>query len=121
MTDKRLEIVVANLLRAGVLLSAAVVLTGGICYLGNHGREIADYRVFHPSAYRDLSSVFRSATALDCGAMIELGLILLIATPIARVAFSLVAFAMQRDRTYVIVTAIVLAILLFSIAGQHAP
>ena len=51
--------------------------------------------------------------------MIQLGLLVLIATPIARVAFSLVAFALQRDRIYVIVTLIVLAVLLYSLTGGH--
>lgn len=119
MTDKKLETVVANLLRIGVLFSAAVVLAGGICYLAHHGHQMADYRVFHPSAYRNLAGIFHRAAQLDCGGVIQLGLILLIATPIARVAFSLVAFGLERDRTYVIVTAIVLAILLFSMIGQH--
>jgi len=49
--------------------------------------------------------------------IIQLGLLLLIATPVARVAFSVLAFAWQRDRTYVIVTLIVFAILIYSLTG----
>jgi len=49
--------------------------------------------------------------------LIQLGLLLLLATPVARVAFSVVAFLLQRDRLYVLVTLIVLGILLYSIAG----
>jgi len=49
--------------------------------------------------------------------LIQLGLLLLIATPVARVAFSVVAFAMQRDRLYVAVALIVLAVLMYSLMG----
>ena len=51
--------------------------------------------------------------------LIQFGLLLLIATPVARVAFSVAAFAIQRDRLYVVVTLIVLAILTYSLAGGH--
>jgi uncharacterized membrane protein len=51
--------------------------------------------------------------------LIQLGLLLLIATPVARVAFSVAAFAMQRDRLYVVVALIVLAVLMYSLTGGH--
>ena len=41
----------------------------------------------------------------------------MIATPLVRVAFAVVAFALQRDRTYVTVTLIVLSLLLYSLLG----
>jgi uncharacterized membrane protein len=47
----------------------------------------------------------------------QLGLLLLIATPVARVAFSVFAFALQRDRLYVVVTLAVLGVLAFSMTG----
>jgi uncharacterized membrane protein len=47
--------------------------------------------------------------------VIQLGLILLIATPVARVALSLLAFAVQKDKMYVVVTAIVLGLLVYSL------
>jgi uncharacterized membrane protein len=49
--------------------------------------------------------------------IIQFGLLFLIATPIARVAFSVIAFALQRDRVYVSVTLIVLGLLLYSLVG----
>jgi uncharacterized membrane protein len=55
--------------------------------------------------------------ALRPASVIQLGLLLLIATPVARVAMSLVAFILQRDRVYVVVTLIVLAVLIFSLTG----
>ena len=56
---------------------------------------------------------------LRTAAIIQFGLLLLIATPIARVAVSLIGFALERDRTYVVVTSIVLAILIYSVVGEH--
>jgi uncharacterized membrane protein len=53
-------------------------------------------------------------TTGDPATIIQLGVLLLIATPVARVAFALVAFAIERDRLYVAVSATVLAVLLFS-------
>jgi uncharacterized membrane protein len=52
--------------------------------------------------------------------IVQLGLLLLIATPVARVAFTLVAFVLQRDRTYVVVTSIVLALLLYGLVFGNA-
>jgi len=49
--------------------------------------------------------------------IIQLGLLLLIATPVARVAFSVVAFAAERDWLYVAITLIVLAILIYSLTS----
>jgi uncharacterized membrane protein len=116
-TDQQVETVVGNLLRAGVLLAALVTLTGGACYLVQHGGEpIPDYRVFDPARgqigglLETVSQAFRGQSR----ALIMLGVMLLIATPVARVVFSVFAFAVQRDRTYIMVTLIVLSILMYS-------
>ena len=120
-TDRRLEIVISVLLRTGVLISAAVVLLGGVCFLSRHGQEQPEYRVFHgtPQIYRSVSGVIHAAGPSNCPAVIQLGLLLLILTPVARVAFSLVGFAFERDHTYVLLTSIVLAILIYSLAVPH--
>jgi len=117
MTDTRLERLVSILLRTGVLISGAVVVVGGVYYLARHGRELADYHVFQgqPSVNRIASQIVKGAFALRGRSIIQFGLLLLIATPIARVALSLVGFALERDRKYVLITAIVLCILLFSL------
>src|SRR5579864_7220283 len=119
--DERLERIVSTLLRTGVLLSALVVLAGGVCFLSQQGNLRPDYRVFHPApdAYRSIHGVIRATPTGDCRAIIQLGLLLLIATPIARVAFSLAAFWLERDWRYVALTALVLAILLYSLVGEH--
>jgi uncharacterized membrane protein len=118
--DRRLELILGNLLRTGVLLSAAVVLAGGGIYLARHAHERANYRVFRgePTDFRTIPGVVNSVMHGRGRGLIQLGLLLLIATPIARVSFSVVGFALERDRMYVIFTLIVLAILLFSLLGS---
>jgi uncharacterized membrane protein len=120
-TDQYVEELIGRLLQTGVMLASAVVLAGGIIYLVRHGSAAPQYGAFvgEPADMRSLSGIVRSALALQGRGVIQLGLILLILTPIARVAFSVVAFSIQRDRLYVVVTLIVLAILLYSlISGQ---
>ena len=119
--DERLERIISILLRTGVMLSAVVVLLGGAGYLVRHGSEIADYHVFHgaPEEYRSVGAIIHAMGPPSFRAIIQFGLLLLIATPVARVAFSLVGFALERDRTYVVITSIVLAVLIYSVAGQH--
>jgi len=117
--DPRMQATVGNLLRVGVLLAAAVVLAGGVLYLARHGAEVPDYRVFRgqPAYLKSLIGIVRSALALDPRGVVQLGLLVLIATPIARVAFAAVLFAFERDRTYVLVTLLVLSLLLKSLTG----
>ena len=119
-TDQKIEQIVGNLLRAGVILSAVVVLCGGVLYLMKYGRAPADYRIFRgePTDLKSVSSIVRDAFALHSRAIIQFGLLLLIATPVARVAFSIFGFAEEKDRMYVAFTVIVLLILLYSLIGS---
>ena len=118
-TDRRVEDIIGNLLRAGVLLSAFVVLSGGVVFLLRHGQSSTDYRTFRgePSELRHIGGIVRGALEFSGRGLIQLGLLLLIATPVARVAFSIFGFAEERDWMYVGFTAIVLVILLYSLIG----
>lgn len=119
-TDLRIEIIIGSLLRTGVLLAASVVLIGGVIYLARHGHETTNYSAFHgePEALRSVSGITEGMIAFHGQAIIQFGLLLLIATPVARVAFSAVAFAIEGDYMYVVITLIVLAILLYSLFGS---
>ncbi len=119
-TDKRMEVLIGNLLRGGVVLSAIVVSCGAAVYLVRHGHSPVSYRTFQsePSNLRTVSGIFREAFALRGRGIIQLGLLLLIATPVARVAFSIFGFAEEHDRLYVIVASIVLLILAYSLIGS---
>ena len=118
--DQRIEIVLAHLLRAGVLTSAFVVIAGAVVYLGAHATERVDYRTFHaePAQLRGVHTVVNAALEGQATGILQLGLLLLIATPIARVIFSVFAFALEGDKMYVFFTLIVLGVLLYSLFGS---
>lgn len=116
--DRRgVERAVGLVLRGGVLLAATVVAAGGALYVARHGVEPVDYRAFsgEPPNLRSLAGIVRGAAALRGEWIIAFGLLLLILTPIARVAVLLIVFLRERDRLYVMVSAVVLAVLLVSL------
>ena len=115
LTDKELDATIANMLRLGVTLAAAVVFLGGILSLRNLPTTIPDYAHFQPATISTLSGLLHAAAHLDPAGIIQLGLLLLIATPILRVVFCVVGFALQRDRLYVAISTSVLLILLYSL------
>ena len=114
--DPQMEAMMGRLLQVGVLLASAVVLIGGVLYLHAQHGSIPNYRSFssEPAKLRQLRDMGQGIATGDPATIIQLGILLLIATPVARVAFALVAFAIERDRLYVAVSLIVLAVLLFS-------
>ncbi len=119
--DLRIEVIIGALLRVGVTLAAAIVLFGSVVYLARHGGQIATYGVFRgePGSLTTVNGIVRGALHMSGSAIIQLGLLILIATPVARVAFSAVAFAIERDYLYVWITLFVLAVLLYSLLGSH--
>jgi uncharacterized membrane protein len=112
-TDQQMDITISVLLRVGVTLAAAIVIIGGILYLIHNGHGIPEDHIFRgePADLRQVPGVLHEVQALRGRGIIQLGILLLILTPVARVAFSVFAFWQQRDRLYIIVTLIVLAIL----------
>jgi uncharacterized membrane protein len=120
-TDERVDNAIGILLRTGVTIAALVVLTGGVWYLARHGGAHPDYHVFHgePPDLRTVTGVLKGILEWSPLTWMQFGILLLIATPVARVAFAVFAFAAQRDWTYVVITLIVLAILLYSLSGAN--
>jgi uncharacterized membrane protein len=115
--EARVEALLGNVLRAGVIGAAAVALIGGAVFLIHHGREIPDYHVFRgePDELRSPAGIIAGALTGSGRGIIQTGLLLLIATPVLRVAFSAAAFAWQRDYLYVVLTLFVLGLLLWSL------
>ncbi|MGE5645158.1 MAG: DUF1634 domain-containing protein [Acidobacteriota bacterium] len=118
-TDERIQWFIGTLLRAGVIAAGTIVLAGGAWYLAQHGGAAPDYATFRgePSCLRSAAGVWKGLREGNSRSLIQLGLLLMIATPVARVAFAAVAFALQRDRTYTIVSLIVLSTLIYSLFG----
>ena len=122
-TDEQVNRIISSLLRFGLILSAVLVIFGAAIYMARHCSESFSYSVFRgePPNYRSLPGIIKEAVEFHGRGFILAGLILLIATPVARVAFSVLAFLRQRDFIYVTATLIVLFILLFSLVwgGLH--
>jgi uncharacterized membrane protein len=108
-----------DLLRAGVIIAASVVAPGGIVYLVRHGAAAPHYRVFlgAPADLRGVSGIIADTLSFSGRGIIQSGLLLLAATPVARVIFSVAAFALQRNRTYIVIILIVLAVPGYSLLG----
>lgn len=118
-SEEEMENILGNLLRAGVLLSAGIVLIGLILYFAGPHPSSLDFRVFkgERANLRSIRGILHDTLKLNGSGVIQFGLLLLLATPVARVALSVLIFAFQRDKVYVIVTLIVLSILAYSLAG----
>jgi len=118
--DQKMDAIMGILLRSGVVLAASIVLVGGILFLVRHKTPVTDYQIFssEPNDLRTIPGIFADVKAFKARGLIQLGLLVLIATPVARVVFSLFAFLYQKDWKYVVFTAIVLALLLYSLLGS---
>ena len=121
-SDEHVEQFIGRLLQFGVILAAAVTLFGAVILLAHNGGAVADFRVFKGASpeLRSVGAIVRGVIALDGRAITQLGLVLLILTPVARVALTLWAFLRQHDRLYVLVTTIVLVLLLYGLLWGRA-
>ena len=122
--DEEVDRIISILLRTGVILAASVVFAGGVWHLAQFGMLVPDYKAFRgePQDLRSVAGVCQGVLRLQPRSVIQFGLLLLIATPIARVAFSVIAFAVQRDRLYAGLTMGVLTVLVWSLSGMgYAP
>jgi uncharacterized membrane protein len=115
--DHSIENMMGRLLQTGVLLASMVVLIGGLLYLRAHACTTKNYRTFtsEPGSLRHPTELFRLLMTGDAAAIVQLGVLLLIATPIARVVFAAIGFAVERDRLYVAISLAVLAVLIFGL------
>jgi uncharacterized membrane protein len=113
--DQKMEITISQMLRAGVSLAAIVVFVGGFLYMLQAHGVTPDYRHFHGIAGpADRISPLLAGGHPDSRSIIRLGILLLITTPIMRVAYCVYGFAAQKDKIYIAVSSIVLAVLLYS-------
>jgi uncharacterized membrane protein len=121
LTDHRVEQIISKLLVVGVSAAAVVVLAGSLLYLVRHGQETPHFGEFHgePVELRTFGGVLGAMGRLEARAIIQCGIGILIATPVARVVFSLFAFVRQRDGMYVVITSIVLSVLLLGLLSSH--
>jgi uncharacterized membrane protein len=119
--DRDMQVIIGWILRVGVTLSMVIVFIGGIIYLSNHGQSTPDYHEFKRVPYfiHNTEGIISGVLNLKGQAIIQFGILLLIATPVLRVIFSAVGFMIEKDRLYTAITLIVLLIILASmLSGQ---
>lgn len=118
--DKDISRIIGNILRWGVYLSLSIAFIGGLIYLWGKGGAYSQvqHQLFvekDANLIELLSATFKGVSNGLGGSIIELGILLLMATPLARVVFSLVAFYLEKDKLYVFITLMVLLIIFTSI------
>jgi uncharacterized membrane protein len=120
--DKDMQVIIGWILRAGVAISMLIVFIGGVFFVYRHGSSIPDYHVFRgvPWFIHDTGGIINATLNFRGQAIIQLGIILLIATPVIRVAFSAIGFIIEKDYLYTAITLIVLLIIVGSMLSGHA-
>lgn len=119
--DKDMQLVIGWLLRLGVIISVAIVIIGGTLYLLRHGHTTADYTTF--KGVPDFiypPGIIKGMFNFKARAVIQAGIILLIATPVLRVVFSAIGFIMEKDYLYTGITLLVLLIIMSSMLSGYA-
>ncbi|MCU7493418.1 MAG: DUF1634 domain-containing protein [Ignavibacteria bacterium] len=115
--DRDIENIMGSLLRTGVAAAAAIVAFGAFLYLIKYGFTIPQYSAFkgEPEGLKSIGGILKEVLYFNSRGIMQLGLLVLIATPVARVIFAIIGFALEKDYTYTVISAIVLGILLFSL------
>lgn len=119
LTDYDMQQLIGQVLRTGVFLSGTITSIGGIWYLFQEGAGIPHYGTFvgEPAGFTSLTGIYRGLLEGSAAETIQLGVVILIATPIIRIIFSLFSFILEKDRLYIIITLIVLCVIMGSMFG----
>jgi uncharacterized membrane protein len=120
--EKDMQVIIGWILRAGVFISMAIVFFGGVLYIYRHGHTVANYHTFKgvPNFVQTLPGILHGIITFRGRAIIQAGIILLIATPVIRVVFSAIGFVLEKDHLYTGITLAVLLIIVISMLSGHA-
>ncbi|SDS09016.1 Uncharacterized membrane protein [Mucilaginibacter mallensis] len=120
--DTDMQVVIGWVLRIGVIVSISIVFFGGIIFLYRHGQEVVDHRKFVgiPDFIQNFKGIMYGIVTFRGQAIIQFGIILLIATPILRVIFSTIGFVLEKDKLYIFISLLVLLIIFASMLSGHA-
>jgi uncharacterized membrane protein len=118
--DTDMQAVIGWVLRIGVIVSIGIVFIGGLVYLYRHGTEAPDHSKFVGIPdFTKLDGIVQGIIDFRGRSIIQLGIILLIATPILRIIFSAIGFVLEKDKLYVFISLLVLLIIFFSSISGH--
>jgi uncharacterized membrane protein len=119
-TVPKMEGLIGTVLIVGVLTAAAIVLVGGAVFLWRHGSEYVNYRVFRKDSrdLRTLEDILNGVKELSGRALIQLGLVFLVALQVIRVLLTGILFSLTRNRVFTLITFVVLGLLLYGLLLQ---
>ena len=115
INDDKLELLLSNLLKTGVIISGIITFIGAILFLFQHGFEVPNYHNFnpHPFHFSDLNSFFEKVMTLESESIMELGVLILIATPVIRVFLSIIAYTLEKDYMYILFSLFVFLVMVY--------
>lgn len=118
---RQVELLISTILRAGVVISLAVVILGMVVTFAHHREYIHSRqdlaRLTSPARAdfpHNMAEMCHGLRKFEGRSIVVAGLLLLIATPVMRVAVSIFAFVYEKDLGFVVITSIVLVMLIFS-------
>ena len=119
--DKDMQVIIGWILRVGVAASMVFVITGGIIFLYRHGYSQPHFQDFNkvPDFISSIMGVIQGVIHIKGQAIIQLGIVLLIATPILRVAFAGIGFLVEKDYLYTFISLLVLLIIVASMMSGY--
>lgn len=119
-TDEKIDNRMGRLLQAGVAVSGLVMAVGAAVYLAHHWSALPAYSKFQPlpPSQRTIGVTLKEALRGQGRGFIQVAVLLMIATPVARVVFAAYGFFRQGDRLYTAVSLLVLSLLIFGLTAS---
>lgn len=119
---KQTELLMGQILRAGLWLSVIIVLIGGVIYLNQHGSQLVHYQFFDlkTTQLTTMSGILNTALTFSARGIIQFGLLILVLTQVLRVALTVCFFLQERDYIFTIISFMILLILIYSIFWRTA-
>ena len=116
-----MQLWISRVMRYGIVLASAIVITGCVIFLINYGSVKPEYSKFtgEPEQFTNVVRIISSISSTNGKGLIEFGLVVLIAIPVLRVLFSVISFAAEKNKQYIYITLGVLILLLFSLFWQQ--
>jgi uncharacterized membrane protein len=120
--DTDMQQIIGWILRLGVISSMLIVIIGGCFYIFRHGNETVHYSKFVgvPEFVASPGGIWHGILTFRGRAIIQAGIVLLIATPVVRIIFSTIGFVLEKDWLYTAISIIVLSVIVFSAISGHA-
>lgn len=112
--SSKIKRIAITVMRVAILFSIGVALTGLLIYVFDANKKHIDYSHFKPTFALDITQFKNDLTTFKSTALMQLGLLILIITPLIRIAFILWEFVVKKDYLYILIGSLVLVILAIS-------